>query len=148
MGNLFSLTKESDAAIQQEVFRTSQAVSGFIEQTTEQFHLMAHRIVELESTAVIAREQSKEAQKMHEAQMRAIEGLTAAVKAANEKLGALQSELSSMKAEIEILKTRQSTHTHPVTLYAGSYDCGSNHVLFAQNVPRTYGVLYNTGTPQ
>ncbi|HAB99906.1 MAG TPA: hypothetical protein DCE71_08805 [Parachlamydiales bacterium] len=147
MENLFFTTKESDAAIQQEVLKTSQAVSRFIEQTTEQFQMMAHRIAELESTIVIAKEQSKEAQKMHEAQMRAIEMLIATVKTSNEELGALKSELSSMKAEIEILKTRQSQHTHSVTLYAGSYDPGARHILFAQN-PGTYGVSYNTGTPQ
>ncbi len=148
MENLLSVAKESNGAIQLEILKTSQAVSAFIEQMTEQFRMMAQRIAELESSALIANMQSQEIKKMHEAQLRAIEQLTATVMFTNQELGVLKSDTSSIKTRATILEAKLSHHTHAITLYEADPTCHPTAgCLYQSHHPGFYArTLITTGS--
>ncbi len=119
MGNLLSAMGGAEASLQMEILKISQAISQFITQITEQFRAMVQRMSALEGEIMTSRAQTQEARRMNKDQMKAIQQFTLTIQSMNQKLGALESKMSSMEScikavdiRLQNLTRRHNIHRH------------------------------------
>ncbi len=102
MANLVSAAGGSDAALQAEVLKTSQALSTFIEQTNGQLQTTETRNAALEARILASENHQAKQEKMHLAQMQALQNLNATM----ERIGAqLNTRMDSL--DNRLLATNQ-----------------------------------------